>query len=93
MMAPHGAGELHSSLPLSRILIQVSRPLEDVFKELDRAFAKLLNKTAAKVNEEYSTNELRTVSQPTLNIKQLSETTVVLPIGSSQTGVPSRITS
>jgi type I restriction enzyme S subunit len=27
----------------------------------------------------YFTNELRTVSQPTLNIKQISETTVVLP--------------
>lgn len=29
--------------------------------------------------QRYFTNELRTVSQPTLNIKQLSETTVVLP--------------
>ena len=29
--------------------------------------------------QRYFTNELRTVSQPTLNIKQLSETTVALP--------------
>jgi type I restriction enzyme S subunit len=29
--------------------------------------------------QRYFTNELRTVSQPTLNIKQISETTVVLP--------------
>ncbi len=29
--------------------------------------------------QRYFTNELRTVSQPTLNIKQLAETTVVLP--------------
>jgi type I restriction enzyme, S subunit len=29
--------------------------------------------------QRYFTSELRTVSQPTLNIKQLSETTVVLP--------------
>jgi type I restriction enzyme S subunit len=29
--------------------------------------------------QRYFTNELRTVSQPTLNIKQLSETTVMLP--------------
>ena len=29
--------------------------------------------------QRYFINELRTVSQPTLNIKQLSETTVVLP--------------
>jgi type I restriction enzyme S subunit len=29
--------------------------------------------------QRYFTNELRTVSQPTLNIKQLSETAVVLP--------------
>ena len=29
--------------------------------------------------QRYFTNELRTVRQPTLNIKQLSETTVVLP--------------
>jgi type I restriction enzyme S subunit len=29
--------------------------------------------------QRHFTNELRTVSQPTLNIKQLSETTVILP--------------
>lgn len=29
--------------------------------------------------QRYFTNELRTVSQPTLNIKQISETTVILP--------------
>ena len=29
--------------------------------------------------QRYFTNELRTVSQPTLNIKQLSETTIALP--------------
>jgi type I restriction enzyme S subunit len=29
--------------------------------------------------QRYFTNELRTVSQPTLNIKQITETTVVLP--------------
>jgi type I restriction enzyme S subunit len=29
--------------------------------------------------QRYFTNELRTVSQPTLNIKQISETTIVLP--------------
>src|SRR4029078_10455363 len=29
--------------------------------------------------QRYFTNELRTVSQPTLNIKQISETTIMLP--------------
>ena len=29
--------------------------------------------------QRYFVNELRTVSQPTLNIKQIAETTVVLP--------------
>jgi type I restriction enzyme S subunit len=29
--------------------------------------------------QRYFTNELRTVSQPTLNIKQLSETAIILP--------------
>ena len=34
--------------------------------------------------QRYFTSELRTVSQPTLNIKQLSETAVVLPPIESQ---------
>lgn len=34
--------------------------------------------------QSYFTNELRTVSQPTLNIKQLSETKVMLPPGNLQ---------
>ena len=43
--------------------------------------------------QRYFTNELRTVSQPTLNIKQLSETTVVLPPISLQREFARRVTA
>lgn len=41
--------------------------------------------------QRYFTSELRTVSQPTLNIKQLSETTVVLPPQELQAQFESRV--
>lgn len=43
--------------------------------------------------QRYFTNELRTVSQPTLNIKQLSETTVVLPPIELQAEFEARVTA
>jgi type I restriction enzyme, S subunit len=43
--------------------------------------------------QRYFTNELRTVSQPTLNIKQISETTVVLPSFSLQCEFAWRVTA
>jgi type I restriction enzyme S subunit len=43
--------------------------------------------------QRYFTNELRTVSQPTLNIKQLSETAVVLPPIQSQREFARRVTA
>jgi len=39
------------------------------------------------------TNELRTVSQPTLNIKQISETTVLLPPITLQRDFARRVTA
>ena len=43
--------------------------------------------------QHYFTSELRTVTQPTLNIKQLSETTVMMPPHDLQAEFVSRITS
>ena len=43
--------------------------------------------------QRYFTSELRTVSQPTLNIKQLSETTVVLPSIELQREFAERVTA
>jgi type I restriction enzyme S subunit len=43
--------------------------------------------------QRYFTNELRTVSQPTLNIKQISETRVVLPPLPLQRDFASRVTA
>jgi type I restriction enzyme S subunit len=46
-------------------------------EDTDRVFIAAFLKT--DFVQRYFTNELRTVSQPTLNIKQLSEATIVIP--------------
>ena len=63
-------------------------PLAD---KVDRIFVAAYLKT--NFVQRYFTNELRTVSQPTLNIKQLSETLVLLPPIEQQYEFARRITA
>jgi type I restriction enzyme S subunit len=61
-------------------------PLAD---KVDRIFVAAYLKT--DFVQRYFTNELRTVSQPTLNIKQLSETLIMVPPIEQQRGFASRV--